>query len=306
MKIVFNLYNVGLGNNGGSRTIIKCAETLSSLGENVVIFTNNRIKYTWSKIKIPIVYGEKHPICDVSIATGFKSIAMTMKSASRKKYCYIRGWERWVTNEKNLLRAYHQPGLKCIVNSIWLKEYLRKWGTESEIIYPGLDFDKFFITTNKKNQDVAALYSAKHRTKRHEDARWLNKRCKLKISMLNEDIKDASEDTLRGWYNNFKVWLSTSELEGLHNPPMEAGLCGCALVCTDHLMSGTKDYAIHNKTALVYPQRDLLTAYKYIKMLLENRKFRRSLNANLRTLLYDKIGSREDNMTRLLRYIREK
>ena len=53
MKIVFNLMGVGLGNNGGSSTLIKSANTLFDLGENVVIADSGSSRYTWGPIKVP-------------------------------------------------------------------------------------------------------------------------------------------------------------------------------------------------------------------------------------------------------------
>jgi len=301
MKIVFNLLNVGLGNNGGSRTLIKCADTLSTLGQDVVLFTNQPNKFTWSKIKSKILYGNTHPHCDVSIATGFKSIKSTIKAPAAKKYCYIRGLERWVAPEKELFGMYKK--INCIVNSEWLKDYFLKHGIPSRLIYPGLDFDKFNMMDISRTKDVGALYSKRHVTKRHCDAEILATSMHKKFRMLNKNIVDASEKELRLWYNKIKIWFSPSELEGLHNPPMEAGLCGCSLVCTDHYMSGVSDFAIHNKTALVYPARNLKVAQSYISELLSNEQLRRELNANLRSVLNTKIGSRKDNMLHLIKHI---
>jgi len=305
MKIVFNLHNVGLGNNGGSRTIIKCADTLTALGHKVILFTNQQVKFTWEKIHSKLMYGNTHPVCDVSIATGFKSIATTLSCRASKKYCYVRGLEKWVTNERELFRNYKK--INCIVNSIWLKDYFYKNGVESKIIYPGLDFDKFYLTNNEyRVKNVGALYSDRHATKRHNDAKDVSKRMSIDVLFLNKNIVNASEKRLRQWYNQIKIWFSPSELEGLHNPPMEAGLCGCSLVCTDHYMSGVSDYAIHNKTALIYPARKLSIARKHINTLMNDEELRKELNFNLINLLKKKIRSRKENMIDLIRYIEGK
>ena len=123
------------------------------------------------------------------------------------------------------------------------------------------------------------------------------------MTMLNRDIFNTNEDKLRNWYNNIKVWLSTSELEGLHNPPMESALCGCCLISTDHFMSGTVDYVIDNETALLYPARDLNRAHEHLKRLLNDEQMRTKLNKNLVKLLYEKIGSRKQNMLKMIKYL---
>jgi hypothetical protein len=295
---------VGLGNNGGSKTIIRCAETLSILGAKVFLFTNIPNKYTWHSISgTKIIYGDRCPKCDVEIATGYNSISNVLSSSNRKKFCYIRGWEIWQANEKKLLEAY--KNINCIVNSEWLKIFLSKRCIISEIVYPGLDFNIFVDNEqNPKMYQVGALFSKRHSTKRHIDAKKIVEYYKLSSSFLNEDIKNIYGKNLREWYNKIKVWFAPTELEGLHNPPMEASLCGCGLVCCDHKMSGMSDYAMHNLTALVYPARNIKVAAKYVLQLLEDDNLRELLNKNMKEILRDKIGSRETNMKHFLDVIK--
>ena len=66
MRFVFNLLDVGLGNNGGSRTIIKCGEALASLGIEVIMYSNVQSGYTWHEPKgVKFVYGDKLPKCNI-------------------------------------------------------------------------------------------------------------------------------------------------------------------------------------------------------------------------------------------------
>ena len=297
MRIVFNLYDVGLGNNGGSRTLIKCAENLSLIGHDVVLFTNVPNRYTWSGITGPeLIVGNKHPKGDVVIATGYKSVKNTLKSSIQKKFYYIRGYETWVTKSVNLMRSY--KSLRCIVNSEWLSRFLRKKGVYSDLVYPGLD-DSFWDKGKERENVFGAIHHKKHKTKRHDDAFGVSKLSKYPVLMLNKDIKSPSERKLNRWYNRMKVWMSPSELEGLHNPPMEAGMAGCALVCTDHKKSGTSDYAIHGETALVYSARDLAQAAKCVKSLMVDDALRDRLSSGLQGLLKSKIGTRKENMERM-------
>ena len=122
--------------------------------------------------------------------------------------------------------------------------------------------------------------------------------------MLNHNIKNPTPEQQNDWYNNIKVWYSPSELEGLHNPPIEAGLAGCALLCSDHKMSGTQDYAINGETALVYPAGNLKVAAKYLGKLMSDDGLRKQLNLSLVSLLNTKIGTRENNMKKLIETIK--
>jgi len=299
MRIVFNAHRVGFGNNGGSRTLIKSAEVLARLGHEVILFGKN--KYSWHKpCNVKFVDG-MCPKCDVVIATGFHSVANTLEADATRKFYYIRGLELWSANAPQLIKSF--KSLQCLVNSEWLWRFLKKHGVRSNIIYQGLDFDRFNDLSRVRN-GFASLFHKKHKTKRYIDAIKVAGIVGCEFEMLNRDLKNANDAQLNNWYNSFKVWFAPTELEGLHNPPMEAAASGCALVCSDHPCNGMTDYAIHGETALVYPARNLLEAAKHVKQLLNNEDLRKQQNINLVNLLNRKIGDRLTNMEKLLDIIK--
>ena len=97
--------------------------------------------------------------------------------------------------------------------------------------------------------------------------------------------------------------MAPTELEGLHNPPMEASLCGCGLVASDHEMGGMSDYVIDCETALVYPAGDLKKAEERVKILMNNDPYRKWMWSNMYQVLERRIGNREDNMQKMLEII---
>jgi glycosyltransferase involved in cell wall biosynthesis len=136
----------------------------------------------------------------------------------------------------------------------------------------------------------------KHATKRSVDAVALEKRLGQPVQFLNRHIKHPDSPTLNRWYNGLKVWFAPTELEGLHNPPMEAALAGCALVCSDHPRNGMWDYVISNETALVYPARNIDAAAECVRRLLTDASLRQHLNARLVRRLLDVVGTRAQRM----------
>ncbi len=300
MRIVFNLQAVGLGNNGGSRTLIKCAEVLQDLGHEVTLWCSAN-NYKWSKVKVLIM--SKMPQCDVIIATGYSSVPSTVAAKVKRKFYYIRGFELWRASKTQLLCSY--KSLNCVVNSEWLLKYLHSKGVAAHLIYPGVDFDIFGKDTNNRKNILGGLYSKKHATKRHEDVIKVGKHLGYQVQLLNRDIVNPAPSTLRDFYNRIKVWLSPSELEGLHNCPLEAALCGSSLVATDHRSGGVSDYAIDKNSALIYPARQLEVAGQCVKQLMEDSNLRDRLGDNMQRLLKDKIGSREHNMKKLIKIFEE-
>lgn len=296
MHIVFNLNAVGLGNNGGSRTLIKCAETLQDLGCDVSLCSPIN-KYTWHRIKVKVI--SKIPKCDVVVATGFRSVRSTLSVKKARKFYYIRGFELWQAKEKQLLKTY--KSMQCIVNSEWLHNYMASKDIKSHLVYPGVDLVDFQNLNHSRDRVIGGIFSSKHKTKRHDDVVAIGEKLKCKTLLLNKDIKNPNANDLRDFYNRVKVWVSPSELEGLHNCPMESSLCGCGLVSTDSVRGGTSDYAIPEKTALVYPARDIEKASEYTGRLLDDAEYNRALNINMCDILRNKIGNRRTNMAKLLR-----
>lgn len=303
MKIVFNLHRVGLGNNGGSRTIIKSSEALAALGHEVILASDIKNKYTWETINknVKFIHSKVIPRGDVIVATGYDSVRSTLSSKFKKKFYFIRGFETWKAKKAELFRSY--KSLRCIVNSSWLKDKLGSQGIKCDIVYNGLDFKDFYDMGNDRQEPAGCLYHTRHKTKNYEFMRSTFQSNKIPLIALNKDIKNPKPKQLNEWYNGINIWMSASELEGLHNPPMEASLSGCGLVATDHPRSGMSDYAIHNETALVYKHGDETDASNCIKKLLSDDNIRRELNLNMVELLKTKIGTREKNMNKFAEII---
>jgi len=305
MNVAFDLYNTGLGNNGGSRTLVKCADMLHRLGCKVRMYSNVEDRCTWNLPMVGIVNASKIPAKFAIISTGYYSLEHTLKLHSEiGTYYYMRGHELWNAKEDELLKLYgkFKPG-HCIVNSEWLQNFLAEHGIKSKLIYPGIDEVFKVLPSRTRQNKLGALYGQRHKTKRHKDAIKVSELSGFPVRMLNKDIIDPTENKLNKWYNKFKVWFAPTELEGLHNCPIEASQAGCAVVCSDHPRNGMSDYAIHNKTALVYPMRDLNTASQYITQLMEDEELRQKLNQGMVDLLRKKIKTRRENMIELRDYI---
>ena len=298
MYIVFNLLKTGLGNNGGSRTILKCAKALEQLGHRVDFVSDTPSRFTWFPHKAQLPH--LPPRCDLLIATGISSVKSTLQANAGKKAYYIRGFELWKATERILLKSY-RAGLINIVNSEWLQRYMKRKKIPCHLVYPGLDLEDFYIEKNLRGRNkVGMLYN----TRKIKRFNWGNFLGEKRITFGNErnaNLCRPSAQQLRKFYNRCAIWFAPVTLEGLHNPPMEAGLCGAVLVANSGRRSGMSDYAIHEKTALCFSTRK--EAQEQIQMLLGDIRLRRNLSKNLRDLLLTKIGTRRKNMRRLCRIL---
>lgn len=292
MHIGICIKSTGLANNGGSRTILRCGETLVQLGYDVTFWGSGLGRYTWHKPE-GIRFSKAEPAVDVMIATGWGSYGHTLTCRARHKSVYVRGLEAWNAPESALLKALSKFR-SVFANSEWQVEFFQKHGIQAVLQYPGLD--PWFYDIHEHRAGVGGLMHNKMPTKRSCDLEAIEEKLLIKFAYLNRHIKKPTHERLNAWYNGLQVWVSTSELEGLHNPPYEAGLAGCALVCTDHPRGGTSDYAIDQQTALLYPAREIDSAVECVRRLLTDEPLRARLQKNLVELLHSKMDTREERM----------
>lgn len=318
MKIIFNLRNVGLGPNGGSLTLIKSANTLAELGNEVIIVDSGKNQCKWCKLNVEHSITKNFPKSDIIIATGFKSYLPTINLPSKhgKKYVWVRGWETWNSHETNIVKIISDSRMSKIVNSIGLQNKLKRFNISSNVIYPGYDFDEIYPLNIRGKDDkirVGGLNNSRHFTKRSD---WIIKSAyilkgiykNLELWMfgsekVNDDridkyfrqpsIKDKNE-----FYNMVDIWLSPSCNEGFHMPPAEAMITGCPVIGVNAELSGTKDYLINNITGLT-SEDNMIPFMNKTMDLIENKSFRERLGINARKKILE-IGDRKKNMKKMV------
>lgn len=325
MKISFNLISCGLGNNGGSTTIIRSANTLHELGHEVTIVDSGKNKHTWNDIKcnhLIIKDLSSFPFGDAVIATGFRTVESTLELDDNcgKKYHWIRLLENHICNEKELINVFKAPTIK-IVNSICLQRKLLEYNEPSIIIRPGYDFDEIYpLNIRKKNEAMilGGLYNegSKRANKRTE---WIfnvydylkNQGQNVKLYMFGSDgtpskkidkyLKDPPIIQKNELFNQVDIWLAPSSLEGLHIAPAEAMLTECACVGTDADQSGTEDYLINCETGLV-SSNTFNSFINHVEALMNNKKARQQFGKDGREKVKS-LGDRKDNMRKLVHFL---
>jgi hypothetical protein len=309
MNVVFNSINSGLGNNGGTRTILKCSEVLNNLGHRCDVLANVD-KFTWFDHR-PVI--DQLPAdLDVMIAVACSDVLPTIRANIDKKAWYIRAHETWAMPEYLLIDYYKNDEFKNLVNSKGLQKQLETFGAKSKVIYQGIDFDwwKDKDYRAKSKIRIGCLHTTQPR-KRWKDFKKLSKILGHDhyeyVGIGSNDCKDdfliefwhnATAERLNILYNTCHIWFAPTDNEGLHNVPMEAALCGCLVVCSDHPLNGmSADYAFDGQTAMVYEFGDLKQAAELIK----NPDW--GLVKNMQDHLRTEIGTREENMTKLVEYL---
>jgi glycosyltransferase involved in cell wall biosynthesis len=325
MDIIFDLRNVGLGNNGGSLTLIKSGNTLQEMGHCVCFIDSGKNKHTWEKLEadhIIIDNDDYIPSADVIIATGYKSVSKTLSAPERCgiKAHWIRGWETWQYPPKKI-EAYilKAPTVK-LVNSIGLKNMLKKFNYQSKIIRPGYDLTELYplhLKDKKKSFTLGGLYT-KGKHEKIKQTRWIfethkylkNKYGDVKLWMFGNDMIQRGvvdnfflrpdSNAKQYFYNSVDVWLSPAMQEGLHMPPAEAMMTECPVVGVDAELSGTHDYLLNGITGFV-SENNLDLFIKSVEKLYLDTEIRKDMGKRARQKI-EELGDRKQNMQILIDY----
>lgn len=328
MRIIFDLRSVGLGNNGGSSTIVKSANTLINLGHEIIFVDSVKNKHTWNQLKAKHIIPKTNsdiPSSDFIIATGYKSVRHTVKSPERLgiKLHWIRGWETWQMPESKIVDNILKAPTKKLVNSICLQRKLKSFGSDSKIIRPGYDLNEITPTSQlsrgkeiilgglntkgkhwkiKRTKWIFDTYEYLKRKNKHIKL-WMFGNEKINPGMVDRYFLRPTIDEKNYFYNNVDVWLSPAMQEGLHMPPAEAMMTECPVVGTNADMSGTEDYLIDGYNGFV-SKNNFQSFLKNVEILVNDKNLRNIYGKNARKKI-ENIGDRETNMKKLIKYLME-
>ncbi len=339
MKVTF--ITSGFGLSGGTKAIFEFANHLADRGHEVsiicsltpFIFENKwfnpfniltkilrifkkskgcRTSVGWFDVKAKLVcvpsFAEKYiPDADIILATWWETAYFTAKYGWQKgvKFYLAQDFEIWMGREKEVKKSYNL-GLKIIVNSLWLKNILRKeTGAEVEtIILHAPDhsqlFPNNFQRTKRKGIRILIPYRDEKRKGTKEGIETFKivrqKYPEVKLVMFGKKAEDLNfyglkneveyhfspvKDDLRRLYNSCDIFCYPSLEEGFGMPPMEAMACGLPVVTTN--VGAISEYAIHGETVLLSTPGDVETMAKNIIELIENKEKREKLIKNALT-----------------------
>jgi len=323
MKIVFNSMNCGLGNNGGTQTIVHSANLLSELGHDVEIIDTMKNCFTWHPLKVKhTIIKNNYPSCDIIIGTGIKTLETTANyKKAKKRFHWIRGWETWQLSEKDMVNLFKQYEDKIIyvTNGIAIQKKLEKFGIKSYIQYAGLDIDNtniLHVYNEKLDKQfvIGGLINFRHRTKNSEWIFQIFNYLKQKYNILlytygTSDIncnqnhyhfKSPSKKQKNKIYKKIDFWLSTSVNEGFHIPPAEFMLTSGVVVGVDSEFNGTRSYLFDNETGFLCDKNWKAIANKILKIKNDYDNLNIVAN-NSKNYICNIIGSRRYNMKKFIK-----
>lgn len=236
----------------------------------------NYFPYSWfpldKNVKIILTpsleerYIPKGNVIFATAATTAESVNSYRKEKGSKFY-YIQHYENWSLPDKELLDTWKMP-MEKIVIAKWLEKIGKEIGVKTNLIYNGLDFNKFKIENPVENRYATKVIMLYHTSewkgsKVGLEAYEILKQKGIEIelicfgtferpSCLSKEIRyysNPSQELLKKLYNEASIYIGTSYGEGWGLTLSEAMQCGCACACTD--VEGYREMAFQDETALL-------------------------------------------------------
>lgn len=259
-----------------------------------------KVRLLW----VPSLAARHVPDGDVVIATAWQTAewAASYPQAKGKKFYLIQHLETWSGPEERVLATWKMPLAKIVI-SRWLQRIAEEMGESAELVYNGLDFERFRLLNPQENRDpnnIMMTYQASLEWKGSADglrAFELARRevPSLRLTLYGRDAapeglppeivyhRDPPQSVLCDLYNQASIFMLPSWSEGWGLPPCEALQCGAAIVVTD--IEGTAAFALHEQTALRSPVKDPSAMAANIVRLVRDPELRLSLARNGHTLI---------------------
>lgn len=287
MKIDFWLPHVKIA--GGTKITLSYAVALKRLEHQVRVFVphsswRERLlsTATWKGIMpiSPVYVRDWQKAADMAgdiiIADSWQAASALVGSRAKSTlFHFIQHDERlYHGTPSDVEQVYTQKALNKIAVSSWLKERLEHEFSQSVFLLMNtVDRTMFYPATVegkkthvrilllvhtydwKGTQEGIDIIERLKTTYPHITLVGFGVRTKQAPNALDEYYYNPSQDQLRHLYATADIFVCPSWDEGFGLPSLEAMACGAVVVTYDN--GGSRDFAFHEKTALVAPRRNV-------------------------------------------------
>jgi len=248
-------------------------------------------------IETPDLDARYVPNADAIFATAWQTASCVNGYPREKgsKFYLVQDFPPWLGEKSVLEKTWRMP-LKKVAISNWLAELILQAGVpkeDIEVIPDAIDHERFRVMNSiagrakrvimlyspkaykRSAWGVSALLEGKDVVPDLEACFFGPGRRRPSLPSWIEYYGNISEGDLDKLYNSASIYLCSSVAEGFALPPAEAMACGCAVATTD--CGGNREYAEHEKTALVSDPDDFTSLVKNLRRLLSDDELREKI-----------------------------
>ncbi len=285
---------------GGVRRYLEVGNALVRRGHGFTLFTPDGDKPDWLKFRGEVRPFEAVPEAEFDIGlcseysildqfdalrVGAKCFYFVLEGHKKEKETARRGYHLLGNSEGICRRVERKYGVRC---------HRASGGINPEIFFPlprsTPATDEFKILCYgriyKKRKGIQKVVRAVERLHKHQPHLRLilfdsrvgrdkrDPRLLIKTSVPHEFYLDLPQDRMAWLFAQADMFVSAERRAGWSNTTAEAMACRLPVVCT---ASGTRDFAFHEKTALIVPFAHPWFLARQLKRLIDDPGLRRRL-----------------------------
>jgi len=291
---------------GGIRRIVELSNRLVRRGHDVTIYHPAGTPCEWmeslastrpaeSCLQTPhdvIVYNDPNPH-DYRLAHRAPARLRVFFVLELYEIPLLTGFHPTLYRPRNQRTRYMRRSLRSsamkLTNATWLSEWLReRMNIDSELLIGGVNTEMFHpVEVPRDPRRVVVLCSGDPRKRKGtgaiEQAVEIAARRDPRIELATYHGRGIPQSSMAQTYCGADLFVEASWQAGWNNPVVEAMACGVPVVCT--AIGGVRDFALHERTALLVPPRDPEALAEAILRMVEDRALRERLREEaLRTV----------------------
>ncbi|NIL99633.1 MAG: glycosyltransferase [Acidobacteria bacterium] len=275
MKVAFVEPHLGLF--GGIRRILELANRLTDRGVETTVFHPEGTPCEWMECRARVrpsarlleesqdvvIYNDPNP----------EDFGLVRRAPARLRVFYVLelyetsllpGFHPMIYRPRHQRTLYMKRSLKAgyllLTNATWLTTFLSdRLGLESTLLLGGVNREMFHPVKREPNDGFRVLCSGDPRPRKGTDdiraAVELARRSCPEIRLDTYHGRGVPQHEMARVYGAADLFVEASHQAGWNNPAAEAMACGVPLVCTD--IGGVRDFAVHERTALLAPPGDV-------------------------------------------------
>jgi len=206
----------------------------------------------------------------------------------------------WDPNYMRVLKKCLHYNCLILSNATWMYQWLKdELKINSKLLIGGINTDMFRpVDLTKNPKEIRILCSGDPRERKGTrtvlEAIEIAKQEEPRIVLDTYYGKGIPQEKMAEKYCSADIFVDGQWYAGWNNPVAEAMACKVPVVCTD--IGGVKDFAFHEKTALLVPPKDPKAMAAAILRLIRDKELRETLRENaykhIRQFDWDKSAKR--------------
>jgi len=227
----------------------------------------NFYEHNFKIVNVPFISNLFLGDADIVIATAWPTAysVFDLNKSKGKKIYFIQDYESWNANIEYVDKSYLLPLKRITISKYLRKLFEEKFHIDTEVIYNGIDFNKFnneqkvFNTIKRisfiyhdleKKDSEAAIKTVVRLKEKYPDIEIISFGYNAYKNMPDfvKFYVNPNDELIKNIYCMSDIFLFTSKEEGFGLPPAEAMGCKCAVVTTN--VGAIPEYSIPNISAI--------------------------------------------------------